>query len=146
MKKRFLLIGTVLIIGNVAFAVSLQRPGSQNKQLSTAKHEGVQAALVQRLHARGLEKESAVQKASTLFAGDPLMVNAQLEILFSELKVLDTEKVYDYLAKQALFSKTVDLASYDALIRMVHEIEGRHPDASARETLKGVAQKNSSIA
>ncbi len=146
MKKRFLLIGTVLIVGNVAFAVTLQRPGSQNKQVATAQQESAQAMLVQLLQERGLEKESALQKVMNLFTADPFVANAQLDILLSEVKMLKADKVYDYLSKQALFSKTVDLGSYDALIRMVHDIENIHPDSALREILKRTAQKNSSIA
>ncbi len=86
----------------------------------------VASELAAALEAKGLEADAAEK------------IGSRVEILGG----MEREKLVAYLGDEALFRRTVDLASYDSLVSMATKIHGATPDAALRSRLKIAADEN----
>ena len=119
MNKR-ILISTVFI-SNIIFASVLP---SQINQISLNKNRlGTFSTVVsQHLYKRGLDKEIAQKKVSSFLIGEDFENDLMIQNILSNLGMLEYDSVIEYIANSALYSKEVDLSSYDTIIGMVQKI------------------------
>ena len=119
MNKR-ILISTVFI-SNIIFASVLP---SQINQISLNKNRlGTFSTVVsQHLYKRGLDKEIAQKKVSSFLIGEDFENDLMIQNILSNLSMLEYDSVIEYIANSALYSKEVDLSSYDTIIGMVQKI------------------------
>lgn len=144
MKKKIVLIGTVLLIGNLAFAVELNRVALIHEHKTVLFDHSV-ATVIEALHAKGLEKEMAQRKVEALFGADMVTSSRRIDTLAAAFPELEMQKMTGYFAECALHEKKVDLGSYDALVRMMQGIGKKVLDEKEYSRLRRVAKANSQI-
>ena len=101
----------------------------------------VASELAAALEAKGLEADAA-EKIGSRFVDNQ---HEALEAMLYHVEILggmEREKLVAYLGDEALFRRTVDLASYDSLVSMATKIHGATPDAALRSRLKIAADEN----
>ena len=102
-------------------------------------------AISSRLEAKGLETQTAQDKALALLAGNHFS-SLKLQHLMQHPKLqISEDKLYHSLATRALFGKTINLNSYDALIALTQEIKGQALHHTELTALQEVVRQNSSL-
>ncbi len=141
MNKR-ILISTVFI-SNIIFASVLP---SQINQINLNKNRlGTFSTVVsQHLYKRGLDKEIAQKKVSNFLVGEDFENELMLQNILSNLDMLEYESVVEYIASSALYSKEVDLSSYDTIIGMVQKINS-NLDELTLQKIEKVSLENKKI-
>ena len=142
MNKR-ILISTVFI-SNIIFASVLP---SQINQISFNKNRvGTFSSLISlHLYKRGLDKEIAQKKVSNFLIGEDFENDLMIHNILSNLDMLDYNSVVEYIASSALYSKEVDLSSYDTIIGMVQKIKNTNLDELTLEKIEKVSLENKKI-
>ena len=141
MNKR-ILISTVFI-SNIIFASVLP---SQINQISLNENRvGTFSSLISlHLYKRGLDKEIAQKKVSNFLIGEDFENDLMIHNILSNLDMLDYDSVVEYIASSALYSKEVDLSSYDTIIGMV-QIINNNLDKLTLQTIEKVSLENRKI-
>ncbi len=141
MNKR-ILISTVFI-SNIIFASVLP---SQINQINLNKNRlGTFSTVVsQHLYKRGLDKEIAQKKVSNFLVGEDFENELMLQNILSNFDMLQYESVIEYIASSALYSKEVDLSSYDTIIGMVQKINS-NLDELTLQKIEKVSLENKKI-
>ncbi len=142
MNKR-ILISTVFI-SNIIFASVLP---SQINQINFNKNRvGTFSSLISlHLYKRGLDKEIAQKKVSNFLIGEDFENDLMIHNILSNLDMLDYNSVVEYIASSALYSKEVDLSSYDTIIGMVQKIKNTNLDELTLEKIERVSLGNKKI-
>jgi hypothetical protein len=144
-KIKFVFFGTVLLIGNLVFALpagNIQR----FRQDVTATDRSLLDSIILALVEMGLEYDVAKNRAETLFGGDHSTAAMSLYNLKSAFPEMDYESMVKYLSKMAMHGRNVDLASYDTLISIIQSTNhGLLSDSESYEKLDRVARLNGSI-
>ena len=141
MNKR-ILISTVFI-SNIIFASVLP---SQISQISLNENRvGTFSSLISlHLYKRGLDKEIAQKKVSNFLIGEDFENDLMIHNILSNLDMLDYDSVVEYIASSALYSKEVDLSSYDTIIGMV-QIINNNLDKLTLQKIEKVSLENRKI-
>ncbi|MCD6190277.1 MAG: hypothetical protein J7K14_01900 [Sulfurimonas sp.] len=141
MNKR-ILISTVFI-SNIIFASVLP---SQINQISLNENRvGTFSSLISlHLYKRGLDKEIAQKKVSNFLIGEDFENDLMIHNILSNLDMLDYDSVVEYIASSALYSKEVDLSSYDTIIGMV-QIINNNLDKLTLQKIEKVSLENRKI-
>jgi len=142
MNKR-ILISTVFI-SNIIFASVLP---SQINQISFNKNRvGTFSSLISlHLYKRGLDKEVAQKKVSNFLIGEDFENDLMIHNILSNLDVLEYDSVVEYIASSVLYSKEVDLSSYDTIIGMVQKTAGISLDKLTLQKIEKVSLQNKKI-
>jgi len=142
MNKR-ILISTVFI-SNIIFASVLP---SQINQINFNKNRvGTFSSLISlHLYKRGLDKEIAQKKVSNFLIGEDFENDLMIHNILSNLDMLDYNSVVEHIASSALYSKEVDLSSYDTIIGMVQKIKNTNLDELTLEKIERVSLGNKKI-
>jgi len=141
MNKR-ILISTVFI-SNIIFASVLP---SQINQISLNENRvGTFSSFISlHLYKRGLDKEIAQKKVSNFLIGEDFENDLMIHNILSNLDMLDYDSVVEYIASSALYSKEVDLSSYDTIIGMV-QIINNNLDKLTLQKIEKVSLENRKI-
>ena len=141
MNKR-ILISTVFI-SNIIFASVLP---SQINQINLNKNRlGTFSTVVsQHLYKRGLDKEVAQKKVSNFLLGADFENELMMQNILSNLDMLQYDSVVEYIANATLYSKEVDLSSYDTIIGMVQMINS-NLDKLTLQKIEKVSAENRKI-
>ena len=94
------------------------------------------------LYARGIERNASKKIAKRIFDGDNGATNIMLANLQSNYTTISKQEIIDFLSTEALFSKNVDLSSYDYLVSMVYKIKNRPLSSENLKELSYIAKKN----
>lgn len=98
------------------------------------------------LHSRGLNRDAA-QKISDEFLGqDEELFSVLIENIENRCSVLSREEIMDYMSNLALQRKSIELDSYSALIKMVHQIKHASPSKETLVELQHIANINNAYA
>ena len=98
------------------------------------------------LHNRGLELNAA-QKISDEFLGnDEELFSILLENIKNRCSVLSKDEIMNYISNLALQRKSIELDSYSALIKMVHQIKHASPSKETLLELQNIANLNNAYA
>jgi hypothetical protein len=144
MKPKIVLIGTVLLFGNLSFAVEFDRVAFVHVTETVRFDHSVQN-VVEALQAKGLEPEVALRKTEKLFSSDRAVSSRRINTLVSAFPELPSGAMTDYLAECALHGKKVDLSSYDALVRLMQSVSEKAMGEKEYERVRRVAEANGRI-
>ena len=145
MKRRVLFLGTVLLIGNLAFAL----PSNQNMRVRAdiSKYDNAFVRnVVDQLVARGLDYDVAEARVATLFGDDHAIAAISLHNFKLAFPEISHEHLIAYLSDRALFEKQMNMASYDTLVHMLQKTGKKLALSNeSYQKLEQVARLNSSI-
>ena len=142
MNKR-ILISTVFI-SNIIFASVL--PSHVNQITFNKNRLGTFSSLVSlHLYKRGLDKDVAHKKVSNFLIGGDFENDLMIQNILSNLDVLEYGSVVEYIADSALYSKEVDLSSYDTIIGIVQKADGINLDKLTLQKVEKVSLQNKKI-
>jgi hypothetical protein len=144
MKQKSILIVTVLLFGNLAFAVELDRSAFERESEIVLSDHSVQT-VVEALQAKGLEPETAQRKAGELFGAGGAFSLRRIAVFAAAFPELPPGAITGYLAECALHGKNVDLCSYDALVRMMQSVSKKVPGKEEYDRVRRVAKANGRI-
>lgn len=133
MNSRMLFVGSIVFVSNVVFAYTLvlePQPTELVAQLPCSYEE----ELAKKLIDRGLEA-SVAKKLSSKSAKTPALARVQLEKISASLS-LSKDSIYNYIASQALYDKSVDLHSYGDVVAMLQKINGVALDTDTIKTIQ----------
>ena len=138
MNKQYILRVTlfvsVLVMNPAVAQVNLRTAQvTQQKEAQCDLQMEVAAAL----EAKGLERDVAEQIVKEHLKGAEI---AQMVEAIATHTSLSKASIVAYLGEKALFRKSVDLTSYDALLSMVGSITNHTPDVSTRAKLKQLSK------
>jgi len=134
MKNRILFLGTVIFASHVVFGetlVTLPQPSEIVSQIPVPFEQNIAASLI----SRGLE-EQAAKEISQECVKDIYHATLHTHMLSTKFNV-PLKEVYDYIASQALFQKSVDLRSHGDVVAMLQKIKGFEDQ---KEMLKNVEE------
>jgi len=94
----------------------------------------------------GLEKEAALEKASSLFKSNYAGIDRQFDNLIShpELRI-DDKGLLRVLSKRALYNRSVDFKDYHSLTGLVHDTKKGALSNSEREAIYEVSVLNRTV-
>jgi len=141
MNKR-ILISTVFI-SNIIFASVLP---SQINQINLNKNRlgSFSTVVSQYLYKKGLDKEVAQKKVSNFLMGEDFENELMLQNILSNLDMLQYDNVVEYIASSALYSKKIDLSSYDTIIGMLQTVNS-NLDKLTLQKIEKVSLENKKI-
>ncbi len=142
MNKR-ILISTVFI-SNIIFASVLP---SQITQTNLNKNRvGIFSSLASLyLYKRGLDKDIATKKVSSSLKGGDFENDFMIQNILSSFNTLERDNIVEYIATSALYSKEVDLCSYDTIIGMIQQTAGISLDKVTLQKIEKVSLQNTKI-
>ena len=142
MNKR-ILISTVFI-SNIIFASVLP---SQITQTNLNKNRvGIFSSLASLyLYKRGLDKDIATKKVSSSLKGGDFENDFMIQNILSSFNTLERDSIVEYIATSALYSKEVDLCSYDTIIGMIQQTAGISLDKVTLQKIEKVSLQNTKI-
>jgi len=142
MSKK-ILISTVFISNIIFASVS---PAQISQVQSNKNRLGTFSSLVSlHLYKRGLDKDVAIQKVSDFLVGKDFENDLMIQNILSNFDKIEHDNVVEYIANSALYSKEVDLSSYDTLIGMVQKIENKSLDALILKKIEKISLENKKI-
>jgi len=142
MNKK-ILISTVFI-SNIIFASVLP---SQINQINLNKNRLASFSNTVSLHLykRGLDKKVAQKKVSDFLVGEDFENDLMIHNILSSFDNIEYENIVEYIANSALYSKEVDLSSYDTIIGMVQKIKNTNLDELTLQKIEKVSLQNAKI-
>ena len=98
------------------------------------------------LHNRGLERNAAQQISDSFLGDEEELLSVLLENIENRCSVLSRAEIMDYISNLALQRKSIELDSYSALIKMVHQIKHASPSKETLMELQHIANMNNAYA
>jgi hypothetical protein len=144
MKKINLLYST-LVATALTISPFLTTPLSATVTQST-KTSTLSYNIANILHNRGLERNSAQKISDDFLANDEELFSVLLENIENRCSVLSRDEIMDYISNLALRRKSIELDSYSALIKMVHQIKHASPSKETLAELQHIANMNNAYA
>jgi len=142
MKSNILI--TTVLISNIIFASVL--PAQINQTNFNKKRVGTFSSAVSlHLFKRGLEEEIAQKKVSDFLVGEDFENDLMIHNILSAFDSIEYDNVLDYIANSTLYSKEVDLSSYETIVGMVQKIDGVSLDKLTLEKIEKVSLENKMI-
>lgn len=143
-RTKTVLIGTILLLGNLGVALQA-KPLAPVNEIDARQLGSIGENIGHLLHRQGLDKAVAYEKAKNVFGVNELYATIGIQNLLAHYGNISVDSLHRVVAKRALFDKKTDLASYDALVSLVHEIKGAGLDPKELHTLRQVAAVNRSL-
>jgi hypothetical protein len=110
--------------------------------IQTQQETRVSTSIANILHKRGLDEDAAEELSQNFVADDEELFAHMMENLLSGCKSISNEELLTYLSNEALFRKSIDLQSYDALVAMVSKVKQKALDKVTLKELQTIAQQN----
>jgi len=140
MKKTYILysvlVATALSV-NPLYATKLSVTPIQ-----TNKRNSLSFGIAKILYNRGINSDSAIKISENFFADtteDFFVMIKNIEDISSSL---NEDDIMEYLSSLALQRKTIDLSSYDSLVKMFQSIKQVTPSKNNLEELHSIAKVN----
>lgn len=136
----------VLLLGNTAFSLQYLPQSRSIPDTRQRSDRSIHQHISTLLRARGLDEEIAKQKAIRLFINAESTIDTKLRHLQAHPALaIKSDAIDDALTKRALFGRSLDLDSYDALVRFVQEVKRRPLDDEALTAIRQIATLNQSL-
>lgn len=134
MRIRILVIGSLVFASHVALGdIVVTVP--QARQTESLQPNTFEREIADSLVSRGLEAQAAAAfaKESVVDPRDAMLLSHMIATKIN----IGSEKIYAYIASQALFQKRVDLRAYADVVAMVQQIKGA---AMSKKDLQSVEE------
>lgn len=134
MRNKILILGSIIFASNVVWGetlVALPQPSEIVSQIPVPFEQNIASSLI----SRGLE-EQAAKEFSQNCVTDVYSAALLTHMLSTKLSIAK-EEIYDYIASQTLFNKSVDLRAHADVVSLVQNIKGF---GSHKEDLKAVEE------
>ena len=144
MKKSNLLYATLVA---TALSVSpflttpLSATVTQSKKTSNLSYN-----IANILYSRGIELDSAQKISNDYLGNNEELFSVLLENIDNRCSVLSKDEIMNYVSSLALQRKSIELDSYSALIKMVHQIKHASPSKETLLELQNIANLNNAYA
>ena len=148
MKTRILII--IVLMADVAFASPLQlevRNVRNNTEIKAYRNDTktLADAVTEHLHARGLDKDVASEKAFNSLKDDPASTDLMAKNILNHFGEMKRKDLIEYISNNALYNRSVDLSQYDHLIALIQKINGFKLDKEALEKVEKISFENKNI-
>ena len=134
MRNKILILGSIIFASNVVWGetlVALPQPLEIVSQIPVPFEQNIASSLI----SRGLE-EQAAKEFSQNCVKDVYSATLLTHMLSTKLS-MSTEDIYDYIASQSLFNKSVDLRDYADVVSLVQNVKGI---ANEKEDLNAIKE------
>jgi len=121
MRNEILILGSIIFASNVAWGETLHilpQPSEIVSQIPIAFEQHIASSLI----SRGLEEQAAKEFSQNCV--DDVYSATFLTHMLSTKLAMNTTDIYDYIASQALFKKSVDLRDYADVVSLVQNVKG----------------------
>jgi len=95
------------------------------------------------LQAKGMNPEVAIIRAQQVFAHEGEKASLYLQNLQRSFGTDVMQKVYDYIARKALFQEQFSFSSYDQMLRMMQQVYSTSLNEEELKQLRHVSKANS---
>ena len=148
MKTRILII--IVLMADVAFASPLQlevRNVRNNTEIKAYRNDTktLADAVTEHLHARGLDKDVASEKAFNSLKDDPRSTDLMAKNILNHFSEMKRKDLIEYISNNALYNRSVDLSKYDHLIALIQKINGFKSDKETLEKVEKISFENKNI-
>ncbi len=148
MKTRILII--IVLMADVAFASPLQlevRNVRNNTEIKAYRNDTktLADAVTEHLHARGLDKDVASEKAFNSLKDDPASTDLMAKNILNHFGEMKRKDLIDYISNNALYNRSIDLSKYDHLIALIQKINGFKSDKETLEKVEKISFENKNI-
>ena len=148
MKTRILII--IVLMADVAFASPLQlevRNVRNNTEIKAYRNDTktLADAVTEHLHARGLDKDVASEKAFNSLKDDPASTDLMAKNILNHFGEIKRKDLIDYISNNALYNRSIDLSKYDHLIALIQKINGFKSDKETLEKVEKISFENKNI-
>ncbi len=140
--KSKILISTVLI-SNIVFASVL--PVSTNQTNKNKKFNTFSNAISLQLYKRGLDKNIAQKKVSKFLVGKDFENDLMVQNILNNFDIVNYNNIIEHIAKSTLYSKKVDLSSYEGIIGIVQRVYTNPLDKKTLEKIEKISLENKKI-
>ena len=134
MKNKILILGSIIFVSSVAWGETL-RTLPQASEIVSQAPVPFEHHIASSLISRGLEEEAA--KAFSQNCVDDVYSATLLTHILSTKLSIATADIYDYIASQTLFNKSVDLRDYADVVSLVQNVKGI---GKQKEDLKAIKE------
>ena len=142
MKSRILI--TTVFVSNIIFASVV--PSQINQINFNINRVGTFSNIVSlHLFKRGLDEEVAQKKVSDFLVGEDFENDLMIHNILSSFDNIEYENIVEYIANSALYSKEIDLSSYDTIIGMIQKINNTNLDELTLQKIEKVSLQNKKI-
>lgn len=142
MKNRILI--TTVFLSNIIFASVL--PSHINEtNFNKNRVSTFSSAVTLYLFKRGIDKDVAQKKVSDFLVGQDFENDLMIHNILSNFNTLEYDNIVDYIANCALYSKTVDLSSYDFVIGMIQTVNTVTFDELTLQKIEKITLENRKI-
>ncbi len=94
------------------------------------------------LQTKGLNPEVAIIRAKEVFGAEHDKASLYLHNLQHSFDTEVIKKVYEYIARKALFKDTIRFGSYDHMLRMIQEVHRSALSETELRQLRQISQAN----
>ena len=148
MKTRILII--IVLMADVAFASPLQlevRNVRNNTEIKAYRNDTktLADAVTEHLHARGLDKDVASEKAFNSLKDDPASTDLMAKNILNHFGEMKRKDLIDYISNNALYNRSIDISIYDHLIALIQKINGFKSDKETLEKVEKISFENKNI-
>jgi hypothetical protein len=138
---------TSKLLYSTSVAIALLFTPFVNADINTKTNQSTKTSttstqMVNILYSRGLDKNAAKKMVDNFLQDDEELLEVLLENLENRCSIVSRDDILEYLSTQALHKNKIDLASYPALINMLHNISGKTPDVETLSELQSIASLN----
>ena len=102
-------------------------------------------AVTEHLHARGLDKDVASEKAFNSLKDDPASTDLMAKNILNHFGEMKRKDLIDYISNNALYNRSIDLSKYDHLIALIQKINGFKSDKETLEKVEKISFENKNI-
>ncbi|MEA3372002.1 MAG: hypothetical protein U9Q40_11770 [Campylobacterota bacterium] len=141
MKNRILV--STLFISSILFASVAPYSNSQFSSKKNIKSFSSTVSL--HLYKRGLDKDVAVKKVSQFFIGEDFENDLMVQNILNNFEMLSRDKLISYLADSVLYSKRVDLSSYESVVAIFQSLDGVNLNLKTLRMIEKVTLENEKI-
>jgi ADP-ribosylglycohydrolase len=127
-----------VLVFNPAVADTLKITTNIQSRINTTIIQNIASTL----YKRGLEKQTANERAEEMVGDDTEVFAMMLDNLLNECSDITKGEILDYLATAALHKQEVELSSYDHLVYIYSKIKQSVPNEKARNRLSMIAKRN----
>lgn len=94
------------------------------------------------LQAKGMNPEVAIHRTQKVFAGESEKANLYLHNLQGLFDAKIMQKIYEYIAKKALFQEELSFSSYDHMLRMMQQVNTSSLSEKELKKIRQITQAN----
>jgi len=111
------------------------------RETTRQQTNSISKAIANILYRRGIEEDKAMELSSAIISTNEELFSLMLHN-FIFMTGLNKEELLEYLSKQALNKKSVDLSSYASLVKISHSLKKELLTPRDLQNLKELSSKN----